>query len=392
LNIKLLLNKESFYDILNNTVYRVFGEKISPISRFNIFRYIFTMDIAYCIPSLNVIFTSKFSSVIYPNLLKQYGHSNNIFLSKLKKFYIYCVIRIPLIRFLFSDKVFRVTSGSFFNLYVIQGGSSKIRFVNYYANESLIALKDGYSVDHQFVNEVNFRLSKFTPYSLPILNVNFDNFSYSEPYLSQCNYLYYDQHSFNFLRMNISDIYFSYADSVSSKNVLFSIDFFDKIKCKSNHFSLPDFVTSFINFIPSTLTNTIVPQHFSHGDLQPGNFLLNFNRLYLIDWESCRSRVVYYDLFILNSSARLNPDCFVDSVIDLYFSDSNTFFLPNLNFSLFIPDPLSPKIFSILLAFENLLYYFDESHNALLSDGAQRYIASLERYIALILQDTSSNG
>jgi len=50
-----------------------------------------------------------------------------------------------------------------------------------------------------------------------------------------------------------------------------------------------------------------VPVAMTHGDLQFGNILTcneNINRFYLIDWEYCANRMLYYDAMVLDLNAR----------------------------------------------------------------------------------------
>jgi hypothetical protein len=56
--------------------------------------------------------------------------------------------------------------------------------------------------------------------------------------------------------------------------------------------------------VKQTATRTDVILSLTHGDLQPGNVLVDASRFWLIDWEYCDQRQSAYDLLTLLSSAR----------------------------------------------------------------------------------------
>jgi len=391
LNIKLLLRFEDFYQILSNTVVRVFDENMVSISKLNALR-LYSNNLAYCIPSLNIIFSSKFARSIYPIVLKQYSHSHSKFITIAKKIYIFSLIRIPLIRFIFSHRVFIFSNNSFFDSYVVQGGSSKIRFIDLSNNLSMLALKDSYSPYDYFYNEVDFRLSNFSKYSLPLYDANLDIFIYSEPYYLNCDYLYYNSSSYGVLKDKVSEIYSSYIDYSCTSNAIRINDYINKILTISENLTLPVKIDSFLNKLSLMYGDVIVPQHFSHGDLQVGNVLIQNNNLFLFDWESCGSRVLFYDLIILATKARLNPLRYVQIISEMYNFEHSKFNLSTLGCDLSLPNGFTFKLFAVSLALENLLYYLVESRNSTITDGASNYILSLNSFITILTNDGFIDG
>ena len=135
-----------------------------------------------------------------------------------------------------------------------------------------------------------------------------------------------------------------------------------------------------------------MPQHFSHGDLQVGNFLSQSGQLILFDWETAGCRVVYYDVIILECRARLDPFSYVDLIAKIFLQEHREVYLVGLDFKIQIPDFCTNKAFAVFLALENLLYYFEESRFNDFSDGALRYINCLESFISILVKDELSDG
>ena len=391
MKIKLLLRFEDFYQVLSNTSNRVFQESVLPISKFSI-TDILSKKLAYSIPSLNVIFSAKFSSHIYPIILKQYAYSSVNFIFLLKCIYIYCLVRVPLLRFIFADKIFINSKNSIFDRYVIQGGSSKIRFIDFENNISIIALKDGYSAEKYFYREVYFRSSEFSKYALPIVKVNPHNFSYIESYFSSCEYLYYNGKSSMLLRDQIKNVYSSYNKFLPNVGLASLDDYINRSLTFARSIGVAKYLVMFLNDLSNINFYLFSPKHFSHGDLQVGNFLIHSSELLLFDWESCSSRVVYYDLTVLESRARLDPSSFIRLLTDIYWHDQKEFYLKNLDVFLHVPSSLSNKSFAVFLAMENLLYYSEDPCGSKPSHGALRYISSLEPFVFMLANDGFADG
>lgn len=128
----------------------------------------------------------------------------------------------------------------------------------------------------------------------------------------------------------------------------------------------------------------------SHGDFQPGNILLENDRVWLIDWEYTRVRQKVYDLLVFVLGTRFGGSYVLKLQAFLIGENSAAFQLPDQLIQL---DQKERIVTSILFLLEELDLYLEENNNPLFTKptgGLINYMCNVDGYVELI--EATVNG
>ncbi|MBE6727796.1 MAG: hypothetical protein E7562_04010 [Ruminococcaceae bacterium] len=292
MKISQMLLREDFYDINKKTLDNFYGSNENEKTKL------------YIYPKLNAIVTSKPSKAVRKYLYTEF----NINTSFIKRI----VVRLYAFLLLHSFGLFAakkcIVNAEVGNDVLIYPCNKKYRILNFSKGIIDVIIKDGFK-DGDLKHEINFRsrddLADFVPQI-----IKYDQNGYSEKIIDGCP-LARKSVGFEKYRDDAYKMYTEYY-KVSEKKVKpgeYALKLIEEISDLSfdspiNQALLEGVLTRLKGILVDG--DREIALSFSHGDLQAGNIWIenSTDKIYIIDWESCRERSIYYDKAVLYHGLR----------------------------------------------------------------------------------------
>ncbi len=373
MKIKLLIQREPFFEILNKTIQKFWTKKYKKTVSLKVVaksKIIFGNNVLFGNSNLNVIFHPKTESCYFHQIKSEFSYHLNPFRRFFQTVYSNFALVFPF-SIVFSD-IFIQVNGDIagFKKKIIIGGNHKIRILDYKQNISYIILKEGFNSSF-LKNEIELR-NNFTDEAIPkLFEIDPEQTWFSEEIISgkpinRLNnkrfYLNALENAVNTLnklynqtKQNIDSYY--YVKKLTNKvNSLLQANFFESIEVD---------ILKIINILQhyildqNSFTLIIVK---SHGDFQPANILLNQAKIWLIDWENATERMMEYDIFTFALKAR-NLNVFENEFLKVYNGEKFEF---EINLGLIhknINVHLREKL--IIFLIENLIFALEQNNNVM---------------------------
>lgn len=303
MKISDLMKREDFYKINKETLDAFFSKTPNILKNNNLYVY----------PKINAIIPIFPSKEVKCFLYTEFDINGNIF----KKLLVYLYIRLALNSFgILADKKLLLQSDQNIDKYnLIYPCNKKYRFFNFKNSTVIVFIKSGYNTS-SIQKEINFRKGKQLDFVLPILENGDDWYiehiisgkplaRIKRRYFEYCAKALCIWESYNSKYLEEIKL-LDYADVLYEKiNQLSSL-----VKTSKNEVNIRnlDVLSLDIKNRINRCENITIETVMSHGDFQSGNIWIEdrTRKIYIIDWESCERRSLWYDRAVLYFDLRRN--------------------------------------------------------------------------------------
>jgi hypothetical protein len=320
MRISVLLKREPFGQILENTLVRYFENRYGRSHSIKWFasRPAKTVSpntqIWWCNPYLNSIFLSKVSKQVIKPILLEYSRSQVWWRRPFQYLYVHLALHRPFNEMLCSGGI-TLSSGlhNARNLLIL-GGNHHLRILDWASKTCAVILKNGENPDFM-KNEVSIRVANSFLPCPQITEIADDSSWYVEQLIfgTPVNRLKNVVESENAVNKIIPDLMKLYEKSLEIVDMdWYAKSIRDRILSRIPAISrLNNVIADDVLNIAKALLRLIgrrpmakIPVVQCHGDFHPANILKDGERAWLIDWEYSCQRQLAYDSLVYGLSSR----------------------------------------------------------------------------------------